>query len=301
MAAAPALAPAPPRFTPCLNLFSLWALPAFSTGPALDAPDLLVRLKREGYDAVQGLSAAGADEAGLQAFGVGRVAEPGDVDVIARDQRDAGFAATTVIVGDGLETDAEIDRLCDAVINASLKHGHALHVETHRGSITQDIRRTIDMIGRFPELRFTADLSHWYVGHDLASGDFDAKLAFMAPFFARVRFIQGRIGSPTCMQVAVRGPDDPRPFVRDQRRLWEACFTGFLANAPHGEAIAFAPELLPSVAPFGGVTHHLYFAQTRPGPDGVETEEADRWIQAGHMIEIGRRAFVDAAVRVQAF
>ncbi|WP_380872388.1 hypothetical protein [Sphingomonas sp. DBB INV C78] len=163
--------------------------------------------------------------------------------------------------------------------------------------MTQNIRRTIDAIYRFPELRFTADLSPWYVGHDLPSGDFDAKAAFLSPFFERVRLIQGRIGTPTCMQVNLTGADDARPFVDDYRRLWRECFFGFLAHADPAEEIAFAPELLPWIADFNGIAQHLYFAPTQRNAEGLEIETGDRWQQAGYLVDIGRTVFAEVCSR----
>jgi hypothetical protein len=274
-----------------LNLISLWGAPDFFTGPRLDNADLYSVLKSAGYEAVQSPWPTEVRAAGFSAFALARITELGQIEEVARRNRALGFLSTTVIAGSGLETDEVVDRYCAALIDAGARHGHPLLLETHRGSISQDIRRTLDAVARFPELRFTADLSHWYVGNDLRDGDFGAKLDVLEPIFSRVRFVHGRIATPTCVQVSVDGDCDRRPFVEDFRRMWVRCFSAFLASTGPNECIAFAPELLPAVAQGKGVQYQLYYAQTRRNDAGEEQEESDRWIQAGYLMAIAREAF----------
>ena len=285
------------RFLPCMNLFTLWGLPEHVRAPSLNSPTLLTELRGLGFEAIQGLSAAGTQEAGLQAFGVAQVHNPTEFDHLAREQQAAGFAATNVIAGFGLETDADRDRYCDGLLNASVKHGHPIYLETHRGSITQDIRRTLDAVSRFPDLRFTADFSHWYVGNDLSNGDFAAKLEVLSPVFERVRFVQGRLSSPTRVQVALEGPEDRRYFVEHYRAMLKACFGAFLANSAAEERIPFAPELLPATMNYNGAKIPLDYAHTERTADGEEVETSDRWQQAMWLMEMARQAFESASAK----
>ncbi len=282
------------RFLPCFNLINLWGAPDFFSGPRLDHANLYDVLQSSGYEAVQSPWPAPVPDGRFSAFGLARITALSQIDEVARSHRALGFQSTTVIAGSGLETDQALDQYCAALLEASVKHSHPLLLETHRGSISQDIRRTLGAVARFPELRFTADLSHWYVGNDLHDGDFKAKLDALEPIFARVRFVHGRIASPTCVQIAVEGERDHRPFVDDFRRLWTRCFSAFLAHAGAAERIPFAPELLPAMAEAGGVQYPLYYAQTRRNAAGEECEESDRWVQAGYMMAMARDAFAAA-------
>ena len=283
------------RFLPCMNLFTLWSLPDTAGAPSLDSPTLLTELRQLGFEGIQGMSAEGAREADLHVFGVAQIADPKALYSLAREQRNAGFEATNVIAGTGFETDTELDSYCDAIINASAKEGHPLYLETHRGSITQDARRTLDAIKRFPELRFTADLSHWYVGNDLSNGNFDAKVEMLDPLFERVRFVQGRVSSPTRVQVALDGPEDNRYFVTQYRSLLKACFAGFLATSQKNARIPFAPELLPASIKFDGRTIPLDYAYTERSEEGYQVETSNRWQQALWLMEIARGAFAAAS------
>jgi hypothetical protein len=152
------------------------------------------------------------------------------------------------------------------------------------------MRRTLDLVERHPELRFNADLSHWYTGLEMPYGDFEAKLEALAPVFARVRFLHGRIGDSGSMQVALEGRED-EPFVAHFREMWRRCFRGFLDTAAPGDTIVFAPELLPARLGDGERAVHFNYARRFRDANGEWREESDRWTEALQLCEIARDAF----------
>lgn len=279
-----------PRVRLDMNLGTLWALPPWSSAPG-DFETLAPALRELGVEGVQGLDPSRFAEAGFRVCGMGRVDAPADALRIGADHQARGFDLTTLHVGHGLERDGEMDALAAAVIEASLRLNYPLFVETHRATITQDMRRTIDLIERFPELRFNADLSHWYTGQEMRYGDFDARLRALEPVFARVRYMHGRIGDPGAMQrslVASMG----EPFVDDFRRMWRACFRGFLESAGPGEVLPFAPELLPySAKQRGKAEVRLYYARLATTGKGRLSEESDRWVDAKAMLALAQEDF----------
>ena len=283
-----------PRLVRHINAGSLWSLPQSSAAPA-DPAEQLAALHAKGVDAIQHPFPQMLSDSPLQRAGMGRVDTPGDADRLARDHKQQGLIMTTLHVGTGLESDNEIDALVGAVIEASVRHDYPLFIETHRATVTQDIRRTLDLIDRFPDVRFNADLSHWYTGHEMTYGDINAKFDAMTPVFERVRYMHGRIGTPCCAQVALASADDERDFVGHFREMWRRAMSGFARTAVPGEILPFAPELLPYAIEFGDTQHALYYAR-RWGSDGSEAEESDRWTQADLLWDIAERCADEAGL-----
>ncbi len=291
---------APPRLRLDLNMATLWSLPEGSQGPrGLPVDAQLSAIRAAGYEGVQGADAGAARQAGLKPVGLTRILRPQDAAPIAEAQAGAGFEATTILLGWGLETDAEAHRLIEAVLDAAQTFNHPMFVETHRGTVTQDIRRTLGFLERFPDLHLNADLSHWYTGHELGLVDWPAKLAVLAPAFARVGFMHGRIGDTCAIQVPLTGREQ-EPFVQHFRQMWTGCFAAFLRRAAPGDVMVFAPELLPAETMIG--EHHVTFNYARRvrQADGEWREESDRWLDALALCAIARECFDEAQAGVAA-
>lgn len=255
-----------------------------SKGPAPDAPDVFERLKAAGYEGIQGSveQCVAAQKAGLRATGIaGGVHKVGDAAKRAALGKENGLDAFIFHVGTGFEDDDTTDALVQDVIKTSIEIDLPLYIEIHRATITTDIYRTVKMVERNPGVRFNGDFSHFYTGHEMVYGDFEGKLDFMQPVFDRVRFMHGRLGNSSHMQVALRDGID-QPFIGHFREMWARAFRGFLASAAPGDYIVFAPEILWAV-------NNYAFAM--PGPDGQMREESDRWEQAFRLCDLAREAF----------
>lgn len=283
---------APMRIDFCLT--TLLGLPPHAGAPALDA-GLYAALRQAGFGGVQTDAPGAAGAAGLAATAQVLSGDPGALDDIAQRHAAQGFDATIVVAGNGLEGEAEADRYCDALLQASTRHRHRMVLETHRGSITQDIRRTIDTIARFPELRFCADFTHWYMGHELSLVGFDEKLAFMQPLIARTDIVEGRIGSTNCAQITLESAQDDRHFVHDHRRFWMACFHACLQR---GQQVVFAPQLLPAVLTHAGTDYAIAYAQLQRNRDGHWQEQDNRWEQTLLHCEIARECYATVRQRI---
>lgn len=288
----------PPRLRRDINLGTLAELPRASTGWCATHAEQLALLKADGHEAVQiwqptREAAGAARDAGLAVTGICRALVPAEVDAIVREQRDLGCEITTLHVGNSFETDAEMDALAAAVLEASARHGHPLYVETHRGTMTQDLRRTLDLVERWPALRFNADLSHWYTGHELTyGGEFHDRAQRLAPVFERVRFLHARVGNPGCIQT---GLDDPGDYLSHFRWMWQRCFEGFVRGAGPGDYLSFNAELLPQKM---GADFWLHYAQPRTdlAGDRFNGEPSDRYADAGRLWQIAGECF-EAATR----
>ncbi len=273
-----------------INYGNVANLPAYSSGPKGDARALHEGVKAAGYVGLQGGDAALCREFGLKVSGGGRVNAPAEAEEQARHGREQGWDCLTLHVGWGHESDLEMDQLVGAILEASAKHDLPLYIETHRATITQDTWRTVQMVGRHPEVRFNGDFSHWYTGLEMRYGDINAKFDFLSPVFERTRFMHGRIGNPGCIQVGI-GAGHGLPYVDHFREMWTRSFAGFLRSARPGDYFCFAPELLHP---------QIYYARVFPGADGQEREESDRWAQAQVLTRIARECFAQAQQRLRA-
>ena len=276
-----------------LNLDNLVDLRQDSLWPGLDGLARMERLAADGFEGVQ-LTDDGPPVAGspIPHCGLDRINTPDEADAIAAKHAARGDNCLTVHAGWGIEDDDDVFRLVEAILAASDKHRLPIFIETHRATITQDLWRTVKLTEKFPEIRFNCDFSHYYTGQELVYGGMEMKLAFMEPIFARTGFMHGRIGSPGCMQMAI-GDGKSRPatahgvvdFLADFREMWSHAMAGFLCAAGPGDFLIFAPELLAG-------TH--YYARLFPGPDGVLTEESDRYQEALVYQKIARECFAAA-------
>jgi hypothetical protein len=268
-----------------MNWLALTGLGPFADGA-------VAAIRAAGYDGIQfvaPLDVAALAEArslGLGVCGSHRINSPAEAAPIAEAAADAGLECLTLHVGWGMESDDVGARLIEAVLDAGMRNRIPLYVETHRATLFQDMQRTVQFLGRFPDLRFNGDFSHWYTGSEMVYGGFENKLAYIQPVLDRVRFLHGRIGNPGCMQVAIAA-DDPAPYVAHFCTLWTRCFEGFLRDpAPQQPFITFAAELL---AP------EIYYARTFEG-----AEECDRWQQSLLLTQIARECFEQAERNVGA-
>ncbi|WP_147414244.1 hypothetical protein [Sphingomonas gilva] len=278
-----------PRLLAGVSFLTPAELPDWSAGPRGERAEIYAALKAAGYEAIQTLEPQAAIDAGLIPTGLMRIFR--DVDQM-REQatrwRDAGCDCSTVQLGDGFEDDDEMARLAEAMLETSQALDHPIYLETHRATMTQDIKRTLDLVERLPELRFNGDFGHWYIGHELTYGDMDMKFDRMRPVFERTRFMHLRVSSNAFGQLTASDPAEAR-HLDYYKRMWTASFAGFLRGAEPGDYFAVHPELLPARA---------FYPKMVPGPDGEPREESDRWTESAFLIEVARDCFAQAEAAV---
>lgn len=276
---------APPRLLAGISFLTPAELPDWSAGPRGSREETYAACRAAGYEAIQTLEPAAAIGAGLIPSGLARVFDdPAQIRDAACKWRDAGCDCTTIQLGTGLEDDAEAARLAEAMLEISTAEKHPIYLETHRATMTQDIRRTTDLIARFPELRFNGDFGHWYIGHELTYGDMDMKFDAMRPVFERTRFMHLRVSSNAFGQLTASDPAETK-HLDYYKRMWTASFAGFLRDAKPGDYFAVHPELLPARA---------FYPKMVKGPDGAWREESDRWIESAFLIEVAQECFAAA-------
>jgi hypothetical protein len=130
--------------------------------------------------------------------------------------------------------------------------------------MTQDIRRTLDLVARFPRLSFTLDFSHWYTGHEMTyGGEFAERLARLDPVFRRVDSMQLRMGTTGAIQ---RPLDPTSAHYRDH----VAAIRTASPDVPG--VLSVAPELLPAWLGDGETARPINYAE--------EPERSDRFQEA---------------------
>lgn len=281
-----------------LSLGNLMALPPASAGFRDNLAAQLQLVKSQGYESLQSWDNWRLiQDAGLRASGNARLLSPDQAAMIAEAHADAGLEFTNLHVGTGFESDDQMDALADSVLQASARTGHRLLVETHRATATQDIWRTLRWIERFPDLRFTADLSHWYTGHELTyGGEFEQRMAHLQPVFERTRAIHGRIGNSGAMQTPL---DRPGHYVAHYRAMWLAVCHGFLKTADADETLPFCPELLPMAV--GDPPFWLHYAQSisAMADDPWQGEPSDRYADAERLWQLACACYDEACTEYE--
>ncbi len=282
---------APPRLLHGMSFVTPADLPVWSTGPRGTPEEIYVAVATAGYEALQSPDPANAVRAGLIPTGMMRVFD--DIDQMrerTKAFRDAGCDCTTVHLGTGLESDTEMARLAEAMLEIAETERHPIYLETHRATMTQDVRRTLDLIDLFPELRFNGDFAHWYIGHEFTYGDMEVKFAALAPVFERTRFLHLRVSSNAFGQLTASDPAEAR-HTDYYRRMWVAACEGFLRSAGPGDYLAVHPELLPARA---------HYPKMVPDLDGGWREESDRWIEARVLVDIAEECLARAKANLVA-
>ena len=278
-----------PYLRPDIHYANVKGLPFDSSAPQGNDRELHQAIQAAGFKGVQDGGPRICKEFGLGFTGHARVNRCEEAAQIAQEKKEIGCECVTLHVGWGMEDDDEVSRLLEAVLMASLRHDIPLYVETHRATITQDMWRTVQFVGKFPEIRFNGDFSHWYNGQEMVYGGFEAKLEFLNPVFERVRFLHGRVASPGAIQVAT---EEARyaTALGHFREMWTRSMLGFLRNAQPGDYLCFTPELLGP---------EIHYARLIPAADGEWKEETDRWQEAQRYRTIALECWKEAVRRTK--
>lgn len=156
-------------------------------------------------------------------------------------------------------------------------NGMYCFIEVHRNNFTENIPQTLQLLDRVPDIRFTADLSHFVVVGEFYGWEDEGALERMLPVLERTSHIHGRIGNGEQVQVDVAdGSGDTAQFFV---RLWARAMRHWREGAGPGDVMTFSSELGP---PRYAITL----------PDGKEF--SDRWEQSLVMKKLAEQAWEDS-------
>jgi hypothetical protein len=145
--------------------------------------------------------------------------------------------------------------------------GIPVHVETHRDRMTTDLFFTLRLLDCFPDLRLTADVSHYLVGREFAWPVDDANHAMIHRILDHSWGIHGRVASREQIQVSLDFPQH-QGWVDLFMGWWEYTIRSWRKRAGPDATLTFLCELGP---PPYAIT----------GRDGLEL--SDRWAEALQM------------------
>src|SRR5579863_7067164 len=152
-----------------------------------------------------------------------------------------------------------------------------IQFETHRNCITNDLFTTLQLLEAIPEMRLSADLSHYVVDREMPQPIPAAMQAYISRVLARSDSFQGRIATRNQVQVPIGFPQH-RIWLETFLAWWQEGFAAWRAREPQRDLI-FLCELGPP-----------NYAMT----DARGEELSDRWQEAlmlrGHARELWSRA-----------
>jgi sugar phosphate isomerase/epimerase len=170
--------------------------------------------------------------------------EDTSVGPLAERAQDLGVSFLNAQVHDAFVSDAGAIARLDALYDACDAIGMPLLIETHRGTITQDLLRTIAYSRQVPRMRFTLDASHYVVAGEVtqphAAPRFNEALS---EIIGRSSSIHARVSNGEQVQVDIG--DGTGPLVSPYLGWWASAYRRWLSAAAAGDFFPFVCELGP--------------------------------------------------------
>jgi len=153
-------------------------------------------------------------------------------------------------------------------------------METHRNCCTETLAQTYRLLERLPDIRITADLSHFFVIGEFYGWESERLPERLGPVLERVSSFHGRISNGEQIQVDVGDGSGRLPQVYVE--IWAQGMRAWLRDAQPGDVLPFASELGPP-------------AYAIVDPSGREI--SDRWEQSLVMKRLAQQAWARAIAR----
>jgi hypothetical protein len=122
--------------------------------------------------------------------------------------------------------------------------GMPIKFETHRDCITNDMFMTLQLLDAIPELRLTADLSHYCLNREMSAPITAQNQAWIQQLLERADSFQGRISSHEQIQLPLHFPQT-RKWIGIFKDWWKRGFRSWRTRAGDNETLIFLCELGP--------------------------------------------------------
>ncbi|AFC29537.1 xylose isomerase domain-containing protein [Paenibacillus mucilaginosus 3016] len=160
-------------------------------------------------------------------------------------------------------------------------YGIPVCIETHRGTITQDLLRTVEYVRAIESLRLTVDFSHYVTAGEMRTVSPEAE-ALLGTLLTRTSAIHGRISNGEQIQIDP-GEHGEHEAVEHFVRWWKRGMEHWVQSAGREDVLPFVCELGPPP-----------YAITRDEAAGRTEELGDRWSQSLWLARTARRLWEEA-------
>lgn len=126
----------------------------------------------------------------------------------------------------------------------SEQEGIPIHFETHRNCITNDLFTTLQLIERMPEMRLSADLSHYVVDREMMQPITEDYQAMMEEILLRAESFQGRVATRNQVQVPIGFPQH-KVWLDTFVEWWRFGLAEWKGRARADDEVIFLSELGP--------------------------------------------------------
>jgi hypothetical protein len=139
---------------------------------------------------------------------------------------------------------AEMAEVVGAWLKISAQEGLPIQFETHRNCITNDLFATLLLMDAVPEMRLSADLSHYVVDREMMqpiSADYQR---YVSRILDRSDSFQGRVANRCQVQLPLHFPQH-KVWIDTFRDWWTRGFASWRKRNPAGADCVFLCELGP--------------------------------------------------------
>ena len=158
------------------------------------------------------------------------------------------------------------------------EEGVPIQFETHRNCITNDLFSTLLLLDAIPDMRLSADLSHYVVDREMMQPISEDYQAYVGRILERSDSFQGRVANRCQVQLPLHFPQH-RIWIDTFLDWWQRGFASWQRRSARNEDCIFLCELGPRD-----------YAIT----DANGEELSDRWSEALILREWARRCWADA-------
>ena len=159
-----------------------------------------------------------------------------------------------------------------------------IFIETHRGTITQDLIRTAQYVDAIDDMRLTIDFSHYVLAGEMRTVSAEAE-ALLQQLLTRTSSIHARVSNGEQIQVDI-GSSGNHPMAEQYKHWWKCGMRQWIQSS-EAAIFPFVCELGP--APYAMIANE----NCADSP-----ELSDRWLQSLVFADIARKIWSELELEI---